>query len=393
MKALVVDVETTCLKLHPKELDGNPFAGVNKLCYVGLLDWKGQYHDFDIEYSDNPYGDKLKQIQEMINEHDVLVGFNIKFDLHWLDRYGLEFVEKRIWDAQLVEFLLSSQSTPYPSLDGTCTKYGFEGKLDVVKESFWNKGVDTDKIPVPILREYLQNDVQVTNKLFLHQREIVPDSLRRLISLQNQDLLVLQEIEANGMCYDVQTSQTKGDEIQETLNAMDSKLNDSSGFSGFNPGSGDHVSALLYGGFLNYSVREAFIFTYKDGRTKEKERWTDKQITFPRLVEPLKGSALKKEGYYATDQGTLSSLVYRGPTAKVAKGIVALILERALLEKLRGTYLHGLPARIVKSGWEAGMIHGQLNQCVAITGRLSSSKPNLQNMDSNIGYLFKSRNV
>ncbi len=37
------------------------------------------------------------------------------------------------------------------------------------------------------------------------------------------------------------------------------------------------------------------------------------------------------------------------------------------------------------------MIYGQLNQCVARTGRLSSSKPNLQNFDGEIKDLFGSR--
>ena len=44
-----------------------------------------------------------------------------------------------------------------------------------------------------------------------------------------------------------------------------------------------------------------------------------------------------------------------------------------------------------ENDWEENYIHGQLNQCVAVTGRLSSSKPNLQNMDGSIGYLFGTR--
>ena len=41
--------------------------------------------------------------------------------------------------------------------------------------------------------------------------------------------------------------------------------------------------------------------------------------------------------------------------------------------------------------WETNVLHGQLNQCVARTGRLSSSKPNLQNFDGEIKQLFGSR--
>ena len=41
--------------------------------------------------------------------------------------------------------------------------------------------------------------------------------------------------------------------------------------------------------------------------------------------------------------------------------------------------------------WKHGIIYGQLNQCVARTGRLSSSKPNLQNFDGEIKGLFTTR--
>ena len=55
------------------------------------------------------------------------------------------------------------------------------------------------------------------------------------------------------------------------------------------------------------------------------------------------------------------------------------------------TYYKGLPNLINEMNWSFGKIYGQLNQCVAKTGRLASSKPNLQNFDSEIKGLFYSR--
>ncbi len=107
----------------------------------------------------------------------------------------------------------------------------------------------------------------------------------------------------------------------------------------------------------------------------------------PRLIEPLKGSELKKDGYYSTDEQTLRSLRATG----VSKGVIQLILKRSGLEKRRGTYYSGLPELRESQGWHKGTLHGQLNQCVARTGRLSSSKPNLQNFDGEIKELFYSR--
>jgi DNA polymerase-1 len=85
----------------------------------------------------------------------------------------------------------------------------------------------------------------------------------------------------------------------------------------------------------------------------------------------------------------LASLKAKGK----ARELIDSLLKRGSLEKLRGTYLHGLPKLIQTMDWVEDTLHGTLNQCVAITGRLSSTKPNLQNIDGNIGYLFKSRYV
>ena len=51
------------------------------------------------------------------------------------------------------------------------------------------------------------------------------------------------------------------------------------------------------------------------------------------------------------------------------------------MDKLKGTYLEGYTKLIEKQGWKHNMLYGNLNQCVVVTGRLSSNAPNLQNAD------------
>ena len=48
--------------------------------------------------------------------------------------------------------------------------------------------------------------------------------LKRLVSLHNQDLLVLQEMEYNGLKYDYDKSTVLGDELDEQISKLNIKL-------------------------------------------------------------------------------------------------------------------------------------------------------------------------
>jgi DNA polymerase I-like protein with 3'-5' exonuclease and polymerase domains len=206
-----------------------------------------------------------------------------------------------------------------------------------------------------------------------------------LFYLHGIDLLALQEIEYNGILYEQKQSEVLANELDEQIGKLDRRLYEYHRQDDFNLNSNDHLSSLLYGGSISFKrkVDDGF---YKSGAKKgePKQKWETYEVEFPRLVNPLKGSELKKEGYYSTDEKTLKML-------KGAKELIDLLLARAVLQKRLTTYYRGLNELITESNWDYGMIHGQLNQCVARTGRLSSSKPNLQNFDGEIKTLFTSR--
>ena len=73
---------------------------------------------------------------------------------------------------------------------------------------------------------------------------------------------------------------------------------------------------------------------------------------------------------YPTDEDTLNTLIDRHP-------IVSEILEYRGIKKLLSTYIEPLPAYVSP---RTGKIHTTFNQALTATGRLSSSKPNLQNI-------------
>lgn len=161
-------------------------------------------------------------------------------------------------------------------------------------------------------------------------------------------------------------------------NQSESHSDLSSGFN-INFNSNDHLSAILFGGRIGVDRKEEYLFTYKDIRKTPvtKTRTVTDYVDFPRLVEPIKGSALKKEGFWSTAEGILRKLK---PTGK-AKQIITALLERSTLDTKRSRYYHGFPKLYKEMDWTNDLVHTNLNHVVAQTGRLSSNKPNVQNLE------------
>jgi len=403
---LTLDVETTTFQ------KGNPFSRRNRLCTVGLLDDAG-YRDFDIEYTNTPYGGKLQTIKEIVEASTLLIGFNIKFDLHWLRRYIDELSVHAVWDCQLAEFILAQQSNPYPSLNDTLNLYGLEHKLDTVKLEYWDRGIDTTEIPWDILAEYQKRDIVGTREVFEIQKKRFEEGdprLYEMFKLQCKDLLILQEMEFEGMVLDVALANQEAEKLESRLNNVRQSLSELAD-ERINWSSSDHISVFLYGGSIPFKVRIPTERVLKSGEVKVGEKWGTIDVEFPRLVKPLERSEsattaklsdedIARENQqrvragrrpiqriYSVDEATLRGLKAR---SKVAR-IIQLLLERAECEKLLSTYYRGIPNLITEMDWPAGEIHGQFNQCVAITSRLSSSRPNLQNLAGITKALYISR--
>jgi DNA polymerase I-like protein with 3'-5' exonuclease and polymerase domains len=193
---------------------------------------------------------------------------------------------------------------------------------------------------------------------------------------------VLRDMECNGIVFDEQTCADRAREVDDQISEIKRKLTAIYPHVPINWSSNDHLSAFLYGGIVREDVKEhvGFFKTgVKAGQPKYKNGVIEHRL--PRLYEPLKGSELQKEGMYATDEATLKKL-------KGKKHVVDMLLELAKLEKRNGTYYKGLVTLRKEMHWPKGKLHGQFNQCVASTGRLSSSKPNLQNFDSQLQDIF-----
>jgi DNA polymerase I-like protein with 3'-5' exonuclease and polymerase domains len=374
------------------------------------IHYLGEYHYFDIEHSGQPYGTTLRKLEAILNDAHLIVGFNIKYDLHWIRKYLPNVRFNAVFDCQLAEFLLSNQSVIFPSLESCSEYYHLPPKCLDIEQDYWDKGINTDQVPLDILKHRVLRDVEITNLLYQQQGPRLEEQDKlALFTLQCQDTLVLQEMEFNGMLFDEVEAARLGVETNSEITRITYELNRAYPDVTINWNSGDHLSAILYGGFINQDGVETVHKTRKDGSVRIYERKALVKQLMPRLVDPLPNTESKDtkglsdddierlnvergrkphaQRIYYTNEQVLKSLPARGR----AKEIISCIQRLATLEKLSSTYYLGIPKLIAELAWEGGVIHGQFNQVVARTGRLSSSQPNLQNFAGVIKPLFKSR--
>lgn len=367
---LVLDVEVTTLS------NGSSFNSENRLICVGWFDGTegGVVRPTEISF-----------LQSLINRADLLIGFNFKFDLHWLDKIGLNVEDKRIYDCQIAEYILSHQRHAFPALNDLSVSLFGEGKLDVIKTEYWDKGIDTDKIPWDILAEYCHKDCVLTYKLYEYQQKVIPPYQKTLISLCMQDLLVLKEMEKNGVRFDRDGAFKKEEEALKEKEEILAKLFQTTKVPDeFNFSSPKQLSALLYGGklvFFEKSPNGTWKSGPRQGTVKFKK--TAKEYVFPRRYTPLKGTEGQEKGVWSTDEATLTKLG--------KEGIVADILRIRSIDKLVGTYLRKLPAMQDENNWDKRYIYGQYNQTTTGTGRLASIRPNLQNFSKEVNELLITR--
>lgn len=385
---ICIDVETTTTA------KGHAFHPANKLISYAYSD---SIATVVFKYYTDP--DFTSELRRRVEVSSELIGFAIKFDLHWICRHGVAYPDSvKIWDCQLAEFILNNQRGAFGSLDAALETYGIPLKKDKVKE-YWEAGIDTPDIPVEILEEYNKYDVQATLELYHMQQQLMTDKQKQLVYLLGEDLKCLQQAEFNGVKWDAAKAKDKVEAITAEVDAINTALNSylpPITHGSFNWNSGDHLSCLIYGGVINfdYSVSEGTV--YKSGPNKgeayTKNRWFVEKVEFPQLFKPLEGTELAKTRdvpgattrYHQTDYPTLSQLKTR---SAYHRQLITLLNSRSAKTKVSEMIL-SIEKKRTDLGWEDDMIHAQFNQNVAITGRLSSSSPNLQNASADVDELF-----
>jgi len=337
-----------------------------------------------------------------LDARHTVVGFNFKFDLHWLFREGHTLnPDTKIWDVQLAEFIISGQTASFMSLNETLASYQLPLKHDAVKE-YWDQGIDTNDIPVILLEEYNVYDTEGTLAAMQQQQELMSPKQIKLVYLLGEDLKTLQDAEFNGIKWDAKKAKTKLEKYKADVASIERRLASylpNIQHGSFNFDSGDHLSCLLYGGEINfeYTVPESAL--YKSGPNKGEEyvrnRHYKENVYFGPRFTPLANTEVKKTKgipnvttrYYQVDAPTLSQLK---PRLKPNKELLVLLQERSDKQKII-EMIESIEKTRTTLNWQDDLLHPQFNQNIVITGRLSSSKPNMQNTPLEVDELLISR--
>ena len=329
LKLCSLDTETTSLNPMTAKL-----VGISISTHPGSGFYIPIGHQ-DLNYEQLSINSINKYLKPALEDQSILkIGQNIKYDAHIFLNYGIELHGINN-DTMLMSYVLESNESH--GMDKLALKY-LNHKC-ISYESLVGKGVNQitfDQVSIDDAVQYAAEDADVTLQLYNHltallEKEKSLHSIYQDIEIPAMNALI--KIERNGVLIDHKILQNQSHVIGEKLIKLEDKAHELAG-QPFNLSSPKQLQEIL----------------------------------FEKLgIKPLKKTPT---GTPSTSEDVLSELSANYPLPK-------LILEYRGLAKLKSTYTDKLPKMINEI---TGRVHTSYNQAVAITGRLASSDPNLQNI-------------
>lgn len=325
----------------------------------------------------------IREIRNYLLNSSLVVGHNIKFDLTWMLFLGID-VSSDVWCTYVGDYLFHGQRDKPRSLNDVAARAGLGQKLDFMSQ-YWNDGINTAEIPVDLHKEYLTQDLNLTEQVFLHQREQIRKAkLEKVAEMSFNMSKILAQVEFNGAPFSKEAADNYLSESVAEMALLENKLVEIAGVK-FNPKSSHHLRAILYGGEIKWgkSTPQFDIETYevvlKGGVIKQRTRKCDRIIQYEGMGFKAPDGAKTKTGQDSTGKEVIKKLHAK---SKRQREFLECILRFSMIAKMRSTLSSGTDG---DKGWlnilgKDGRLHGALNQCIAITGRLTSSNPNMQNL-------------
>ena len=327
---VAIDTETTSLDPHAARLVGISLA---------VTPWQACYIPVGHNYAGVPEQLPMDAVLAVLKpwlESDApqKVGQNIKYDMHVLANHGIT-LRGVVDDTMLESYVLEAHRTH--GMDALAGRH--LNRTTITYEEVAGKGakaIGFDQVALDVATTYAAEDADVT--LQLH-RTLWPaieasERLRHIYrNIEMPTLQVLYDMERHGVLLDRDRLRAQSQQLAEQLMELERQAHELAG-QPFNLGSTKQLGEIL----------------------------------FERLGLPV----VKKTpaGKPSTDESVLEKLALDYPLPKV-------LLQWRGLAKLKSTYTDKLPEM---ADPQTGRVHTTYSQAVAITGRLASSDPNLQNI-------------
>jgi DNA polymerase I len=263
------------------------------------------------------------------------IGHNLKYDLLVIKWYGFTLAGT-LHDTMLAHYLIEPDGKrSMDLLSEIYLRYKPISITTLIGEKGRNQGT-MDNAPIDKVAEYAAEDADVT--LQLHEKfapQITEKEVQHVYSNIECPLVqVLTDMEFEGISIDVSFLQEYSKVLEKDAREAEENVYKQAGFQ-FNLASPKQLGEVLF----------------------------DRMKLDPKAKKT-------KTGQYATGEDVLAKLEHNNP-------IVRDILIFRELTKLRSTYVDALP-NLINS--KTGRVHTSYNQAIAVTGRLSSNDPNLQNI-------------
>jgi DNA polymerase I len=327
---ICVDTETTSLDPMTAKIVGLSFSvEAGSAAYLPLT------HDYFDAPDQLNFAESLAKIKPILeNEAIKKVGQNLKYDQHVFKNHGID-LKGIAHDTMLQSYVFESHKTH--GMDALAERH--LGLTTISFEQVAGKGakaVTFNQVTVEVAAEYAAEDADITLQLHLAMYPVIAndEKLNYIYSqIEMPSSACLFTIERNGVLIDSAMLHTQSSEIGLKLIALENQAYELAG-QPFNLASPKQLQEILF----------------------------DKLGIKPTKKTP--------SGAPSTDEDVLQELALDHPLPKV-------LLEYRGLAKLKSTYTDKLP-RMINAA--TGRVHTSYNQAVAITGRLASSDPNLQNI-------------
>ncbi|HTM65761.1 MAG TPA: DNA polymerase I [Flavipsychrobacter sp.] len=320
---LAFDTETTNIDAMLAEIIGMSFS------------WKkGEGYYVALPEDRDEVTKILQRFQAAFEKQELLwIGQNLKYDMTMLRHYGFE-LKGKLYDTMLANYVIEPEGKR--NMDLLSAKYLCYKPVSI--ETLIGKGKNQKSmrdVEVEVVKEYAVEDADVTLQLkhcfdpMVDKAEVRPV----LEEIENPLLPVLMEMEYEGVGIDVNFLKEYSEEMEFEIRQAEERVFGHAGVK-FNLGSPKQLGEVLFD------------------------------------LMKLDSAKKTKTGQYATGEDVLQKL-------RNKHQIIEDILVYRELTKLKSTYIDSLPQLIHP---KTGRVHTCFNQAVAVTGRLSSTNPNLQNI-------------